>query len=92
MYLNDARSALIGESSTLKTNGNLITDNEIGIYVRINSTSVSASGYTIRQNTIAYNGNETPSGRIAPYGSETAQNTTYGAIRFNHALLVTANV
>ena len=85
VYLNDARSALIGESSTLKANGNLITDNEIGIYVRINSTSVSASGYTIRQNTIAYNGNETPSGRIAPYGSETAQNTTYGAIRFNHA-------
>lgn len=85
VYLNDARSALIGESSTLKANGNLITDNEIGIYVRINSTSVSASGYTIRQNTIAYNGNETPSGRIAPYGGETAQNTTYGAIRFNHA-------
>jgi hypothetical protein len=84
IYLNDARTVLIGETTTNKANGNLITDNEIGIYVRINSTAVSATGYTIRQNTIAYNGNKTPSGRIAPYGSETAQNTSYGAIRFNH--------
>jgi hypothetical protein len=84
IYLYDARTVLIGETTTNKANGNLITDNEIGIYARINSTAVSASGYTIRQNTIAYNGNETPSGKIASYGSETAQYTTYGAIRFNH--------
>lgn len=84
IYLYDARTVLIGETTTNKANGNLITDNEIGIYVLINSTAVSATGYTIRQNTIAYNGNETPSGKIASYGDETAENTTYGAIRFNH--------
>ena len=63
IYFYDARSNTIGDVSASKSNGNLITDNEIGLYVRITTTAIPTSVYTIRQNTIAYNGNMTPCGK-----------------------------
>lgn len=63
IYCYDARSNTIGDVSSTKSNGNLITDNEIGLYVRITSSAIPTSVYTIRQNTIVYNGNMTPCGK-----------------------------
>lgn len=84
IYCYDARSNTIGDVSSSKSNGNLITDNEIGLYVRITTTAIPTSVYTIRQNTIAYNGNMTPCGKKPHYTVEASDWTTYGAVRFRH--------
>ena len=84
IYCYDARSNTIGDVSSSKSNGNLITDNEIGLYVRITTTAIPTSVYTIRQNTIAYNGNMTPCGKKPHYTVEASAWTTYGAVRFRH--------
>jgi len=84
IYCYDARSNTIGDVSSSKSNGNLITDNEIGLYVRITSSAIPTSVYTIRQNTIVYNGNMTPCGKKPYYTVEASDWTTYGAVRFRH--------
>ena len=84
IYFYDARSNTIGDVSSTKSNGNLITDNEIGLYVRITTTAIPTSVYTIRQNTIAYNGNMTPCGKKPHYTVAASDWTTYGAVRFRH--------
>lgn len=84
IYCYDARSNTIGDVSSTKSNGNLITDNEIGLYVRITSSAIPTSVYTIRQNTIAYNGNMTPCGKKPHYTAAASEWTTYGAVRFRH--------
>ena len=84
IYFYDARANTIGDVSSTKSNGNLITDNEIGLYVRITTTAIPTSVYTIRQNTIAYNGNMTPCGKKPHYTVAASDWTTYGAVRFRH--------
>lgn len=84
IYCYDARSNTIGDVSSTKSNGNLITDNEIGLYVRITSSAIPTSVYTIRQNTIVYNGNMTPCGKKPHYTAAASEWTTYGAVRFRH--------
>ena len=84
MFLYDARQNTIGDVSSTKSNGNLITDNEIGLYVKITSSTIPTSQYTIRQNVIAYNGNMTPCGKKPHYSVAASNWTTYGAVRFVH--------
>ena len=84
MFLYDARANTIGDVSSTKSNGNLITDNEIGLYVRITTSTIPTSQYTIRQNVIAYNGNMTPCGKKPHYSVAASDWTTYGAVRFTH--------
>jgi Secretion system C-terminal sorting domain len=84
MFLYDARANTIGDVSSTKSNGNLITDNEIGLYVRITTTTIPTSLYTVRQNVIAYNGNMTPCGKKPHYSVAASDWTTYGAVRFKH--------
>jgi hypothetical protein len=89
IYTNDARTLLIGDNS-VKANGNVISDNEMAIYVRVLTTSLSASLYTFRYNNIVYNGGPsaglgTPSGKVANYLNTFASHTTYGVARFSHA-------
>ena len=83
MFLYDARANTIGDISATKSNGNLITDNEIGLYVKI-TTGIPTSTYTIKQNVIAYNGNMTPCGKKPHYSVAASDWTTYGAVRFTH--------
>ena len=47
IFLNDARTVLIGDNST-KANGNVISDNEIALHVKVSTTSLSASLYTVK--------------------------------------------
>lgn len=84
MFLYDARQNTIGDISSTKSNGNLITDNEIGLYVKITVTTIPTSQYTIKQNVIAYNGNMTPCGKKPHYSVAASDWTTYGAVRFTH--------
>jgi len=89
LYTNDARTLLIGDNS-VKANGNVISDNEMAIYVKVITTSLSASLYTFRNNNIVYNGGPsaglgTPSGKVANYVNTFASYTTYGVARFSHA-------
>ncbi|MFM6396578.1 MAG: hypothetical protein ACKPFF_07820, partial [Planktothrix sp.] len=89
IYTNDARTILVGDNS-VKSNGNIISDNEIALYVRVPTSSISTNGYTIRNNNIVYNGGQlsglaSPSGKIASYGNAVAVNTSYGIARFSHA-------
>ena len=84
MFLYDARQNTIGDISATKSNGNLITDNEIGLYVKITTGTIPTSQYTIKQNVIAYNGNMTPCGKKPHYSVAASDWTTYGAVRFTH--------
>ena len=89
IYTNDARTLLVGDNS-VKANGNVISDNELAIYVQVLTTSLSASLYTFRYNNIVYNGGQnaglgTPSGKVANYVNTFASHTTYGVARFSHA-------
>ena len=84
MFLYDARANTIGDVSSTKSNGNLITDNEIGLYVKITNATIPTSTYTVRQNVIAYNGNMTPCGKKPHYSVAASDWTTYGAVRFVH--------
>lgn len=90
IYLYDARNTLIGDNTSTKGNGNVVSDNEIGLYVRVTVSSIPTSAYTIRQNNFVYNGGTgsglgLASGTIARYASATAVRTTDGAVRFSHA-------
>ncbi len=90
IYLYDARNTLIGDNTSVKSNGNVVSDNEIGLYVRVTVSSIPPSTYVIRQNNFVYNGGAgsglgLASGKIARYGSPTAVYTTDGAVRFSHS-------
>ena len=95
LYFNDARTVLVGDNST-KTNGNIIHDNEMAIYVNVITTSLSASLYTFKNNNIVYNGGSpglgTASGKVASYSVALASHTTYGVVRFSHASPFTQNL
>jgi len=88
IYLYDARTVLVGDN-VVKANGNVIEDNEMALYVRVETSSLPATLYTFKNNNIVYNGGPTaglgtPSGKVASYGSTIAYNTTYGIARFKH--------
>jgi len=90
VYLYDARNTLIGDNTSTKSNGNVVADNEIGLYVRVTVSSIPPSVYTIRQNNFVYNGGTgsglgLASGKIARYGAAAAVYTTNGAVRFSHS-------
>ena len=89
VYMWNARNSTIGHATT-KANGNVIDDNEIGLYVRVTVSSLAATMYSVKNNNIVYNGGTaaglgTPSGKVANYGSSTASYTTSGAVRFSHS-------
>jgi len=89
IYTWNARNSTIGHN-TVKSNGNVISDNELGLYVRITVSSFDPGMYTIKNNNIVYSGGTasnlgTAAGKVANYASTTASFVTYGAVRFSHS-------
>lgn len=90
IYLFDARNTLIGDNTSTKSNGNVVADNQIGLYVRVSISSIPTSLYVIRQNNFVYNGGTgsglgLASGKVARLAASAAAHTTNGAVRFSHA-------
>jgi len=85
IFIYDGRTALIG-SNSVKADGNTITDNDWGLNIKVTNAIIGTpSNYTIKNNSIVYNGNNgsglTCSGGATVTGCVRYENTTSNADR-----------
>ncbi len=98
VYLSDARSWTVGDL-TVKGKGNLITENEIGVFaeITVGPTVIPVGLYQIRQNNIYRNGydgsNSSPStGMYYDVCGCSYTSTTFGNVRYRNSGTTSSSV